>query len=480
LSLLAKRGVFVAAASGNTGVSEPFGVQYPAADKNVFAVGAVDKSDVITEWTERGPNMDLLAPGDDVPTLGLGPEGIELFSGTSFACPAVVGAVALLREANPNLRVQDIYSILHASSPENLDGDTEAGSVTNLTFQRLDLRNSVALAVARQPRADGSTGEIAVAAYANDLAYDADGVLHIAYYDGFERTLKYVTRATDGTLSAPQTIDSSGNDVGGEASIAIDSRGRAGVAYFDGSAGDLRFAHFNGQTWDVEIVDARGSVGLYPSIAYDADDHAVISYFRKSSGDLRVARQTADGTWNIQAVDLTDVVGRSTDVKFNKATGEIAVAYEDCTRGWLKIARYLGGAWTTSVVDAYTLGVTHTSLAFDALNQPAISYYDIHRADLKYTQFVGGQWEIHRLASRGAQGLYTQLYFSSDGLANIVYHNRKNNVVVQLTGTGDEWAAVELESGGGRYIALARSPLDGTASYTWFQPGVAKLRVADV
>lgn len=485
LALLKKCGVFVAAASGNSGVGEEFGVQYPAADKNVFAVGAVDGADVITEWTQRGPNLDLLAPGDDVPTLGVGPDGIELFSGTSFACPAVVGAVALMRQANPNLRVQDMYSILHSTSAENVDGDAERGSVTHLTYQRLDLRNAVALAAARKAGAStGGPGEVAVAAYGNDLAYDADGVLHIVYHNAIARNLKYVTRGTDGALAAEQIVDTSGNDVGGQVSIAIDSRGRPGVAYFDGSAGDLRFAHFNGEAWEVGIVDSRGSVGLYPSVVYDGDDRAVISYFRKSSGDLRVARQRgADiAPWNIEAVDMTDVVGRSTDIARNARTGEIAIAYEDSTRGWLKIARYSGGAWTTSFADAYVAGVTHTSIAFDHHDRPAISYYDIHRADLKYASFNGAEWLIHRLASKGAQGLYTQLYFGNDGLANIVYYNRKSNLVVQLTGASGAgaWAAAELASGGGRYLALATDPTDGTATYSWFEPGPAKLRVADV
>ena len=487
LALLKKRGVFIAAASGNDGVSDPpFSLQYPAADKSVFSVGAVDHNDVITEWCERGPTLDILAPGDDVTTVGLGPNEFEVDSGTSFACPMVAGAAALLRQANPNLRVQDIYSIFHSSSSENLDGDKETGTVTHLTFPRLDLRNAVALALARAPNPTGVPGEIAVAGYGNDLAYDNDGVLHIVYYDLLDHALKYVTRQTDGTLSTPQIVDTSGNDVGGQASIAIDSHGRPGVAYFDGTAGDLRFAHFDGASWDVQIVDSRGSVGLYPSLAYDADDHAAISYFRKSSGDLRVARETAmPNTWDIAAVDVTEVVGRSTDIQYNEDTGELAVAYEDCTHGWLKIARNVGGgsgggAWSTSVVDAFTNGVTHTSLAFDKLDQPAISYYDIDRADLKFSHFAGGLWSSQRIASKGAQGLYTQLYFTADGLANIVYYNRKNNVVVKVTGDIPNWSAKQLQTNGGRYIALAKSPLDGLTSYTWFEPGVAKLRVADI
>ena len=150
------------------------------------------------------------------------------------------------------------------------------------------------------------------------------------------------------------------------------------------------------------------------------------------------------------------------------------------THGWLKVARNVGGAWTTSVVDAFTNGVTYTSLAFDAQNQPAISYYDIDRADLKFSHFITGVWSSQRIASKGAQGLYTQLYFTADGLANIIYYNRKNDVVIKVTGDIPNWTPSELQTGGGRYLALATNPLDGVASYTWFQPGVAKLRVADI
>lgn len=479
LATLKARGVFVAAASGNGGVSEPFGVEYPAADPSVFAVGAVDQFDLITEYTERGVNLDILAPGDDVVTTVEGFDPAGRTSGTSFAVPYVCGAVALMKHANPDLRVADITSIFRAGSSDNIDGDSEFGSVTNLTFPRLDLYNSVALSLARRPGMLGASGEVATAGNGNDVAFDRDGVLHIVYYDSIERNLKYVTRGTDGGISSPIAIDVSGNDVGGYVSIDVDDHSRPAVAYFDGTSGDLRFAHFNGQSWDVEIVDSRGSVGLYPAITYDTYNRPVISYFRKTSGDLRVARMSG-GIWDITAVDVTDTVGRSTDITCDPTTGEIAVAYEDSTRGWLRIARNNDEGWSINVVDNLTRGVTYPSVAFNANHEPAISYYDIHNADLKYAQLAAGAWQTQKLASKGAQGLYTQLYFTSDGLANIIYYNRKNNLVMKVSGNMPTWSAEALQSAGGRYIALDIDPLDDSIAYTWFQPGVAKLRVADV
>ncbi|HYO09137.1 MAG TPA: S8 family serine peptidase [Tepidisphaeraceae bacterium] len=480
LKTLRGLGVFVAASSGNNGVSKPYGVEYPAADANVFAVGAVDAFDVITEFTERGPNLDLLAPGDDVPTTSLGPEPFDTASGTSFAVPFVTGAVALMRQANSSLKVRDICSIFRAGSIENLDGDSEFGAVTNLTYQRLDLANAIDLALARRPAKVGNTTDVATAGNGNDLAYDANGVLHMAYYDSVERTLMYVTRGSDRAISAPQRIDASGNDVGGYCSVAVDNFARPSVAYFDGTAGDLRFAHFDGTKWNVQTVDARGSVGLYPSLAYDHQDRPVISYFHKTRGDLRVAR--FDGTaWNIVTVDSKNIVGRSTDLTVNGKTGELAVAYDDSSFGRLKLARNAGQGWTRGVVDGVTRGVTHTSVAFDTFDRPAVSYYDIYNADLKFAAFNGSSWDVQRLANKAAQGLYTQLAFGSDGKANIFYYNRKSNAVVRLTGgIGQEWTSKVLQTGGGRYIAADTNPVDRKVTYSWFEPGAAKLRVADV
>ena len=120
-------GIFVVAASGNSNdqVSGPIsqdGIAYPAADPNVFAVGAVDSSDIITTWSQRGDELDLLAPGVNIVMPDNCGGGYVTEDGTSFASPYVAGTAALIKQADPTAKAGDIGSILMTSGTNNRDG----------------------------------------------------------------------------------------------------------------------------------------------------------------------------------------------------------------------------------------------------------------------------------------------------------------------------------------------------------------------
>ena len=99
-------GITVVASAGNNGAAE---AQYPAAYDGVIAVGAVGP-DGPTPWTNYGSWVDACAPGADVVSSFFakfdGPEprintadpdrfeGWAIWSGTSFAAPVVVAALA--------------------------------------------------------------------------------------------------------------------------------------------------------------------------------------------------------------------------------------------------------------------------------------------------------------------------------------------------------------------------------------------------
>lgn len=469
-------GVVVCAASGNDGVYEPYGIQYPAADPSVFSVGAVDSFDRITEYSARGANLDFLAPGDSVATTTAGPLDYDYVSGTSFASPATAGAVALIRQVNPDLNAAETQDLLRISGIDNLDGDNEFGSVTHETFPRLDLTAALRVATAWKVGPWSSSGQLGATTEAT-MAYDGAGVLHTAYYDPAAQTLMYAVRLHNRALSVAQPIDVSGDNVGQYLSLAIDALGRPAVSYFDGTTGDLKYANFNGSSWDSQTIDSRGSVGLYSSLAFQSDGHAIISYYNKSKGDLRIAEQTDSG-WSIMTLDGAGDVGRSTSLAIDSATGDVAIAYEHSSLGALKVATRTGNTWGLAAVDQQTRGVSFISVAFDQRHLPAVSYYNAGPADLKYAASDGTQWQTYTLAKKGAQGLYSRLTFSG-GKANIFYYNRRNDMLVWLSGAPGEWTATPLISDGGKYVSLAADGAGGI-TYSFFRTANGKMFLGDV
>ena len=120
-----------------------------------------------------------------------------------------------------------------------------------------------------------------------------------------------------------QIVDQSSADVGDFVSMSLDSAGRPGLAYFDGANADLKYAHFNGSSWDVQTIDSHFTTGYYPSIKYDAAGRPVIAYYYKTSGDLRLAAYNGS-SWNITTVDTKGDVGRYPSLALNPATGRWA------------------------------------------------------------------------------------------------------------------------------------------------------------
>ena len=90
-------GKFLVCAAGNDGTAlgRVDSVNYPARYDDTVAVGAVDRAGRVCDFSSRGPEVDLCAPGDDVLSTYLN-AGYAKLSGTSMAAPFVSGVVALL------------------------------------------------------------------------------------------------------------------------------------------------------------------------------------------------------------------------------------------------------------------------------------------------------------------------------------------------------------------------------------------------
>lgn len=104
-------GLIMVAAAGNRGAGQTSTVDYPAKFSEVIAVGATNMGDMLTAWSSRGSEVDIVAPGDSIySTFNNG--DYTTMAGTSMAAPHVTGAIALKVQMNPLVTPTQVLDLL--------------------------------------------------------------------------------------------------------------------------------------------------------------------------------------------------------------------------------------------------------------------------------------------------------------------------------------------------------------------------------
>jgi hypothetical protein len=140
-------GIFVAHPSGNSGPTKSVAAAMDPAD---WSVGATNSSGAVAGFTQRGPELDLLAPGEHVtiPYWDVATQKhiyVDAADGTSWASPAVTGTAALIKQIDPRFTPAQIMKILQDS------GESVYDSVSKLSYKRLNVNAALALAYQRKP-----------------------------------------------------------------------------------------------------------------------------------------------------------------------------------------------------------------------------------------------------------------------------------------------------------------------------------------
>ena len=112
VSYALNNGVVIVAATGNEGHNNT--IYFPAAYEGVIAVGSVGLDNIVTAYSNKGPEMDFTAPGGDFfddlngdgysdgvlqETINAGAFNFYFYEGTSMASPHAAGAYAALMSA---------------------------------------------------------------------------------------------------------------------------------------------------------------------------------------------------------------------------------------------------------------------------------------------------------------------------------------------------------------------------------------------
>jgi cell wall-associated protease len=123
LKLAEKEGVLIVAAAGNNNKNVP---TYPCTNRGIICVGAVDNVGKLSEFSNHGGKVDILAPGESIislfpqslesRTLRIG--GYELKKGTSQASPFVAAIAASVKLVHPEISLDELKArILNSARP---------------------------------------------------------------------------------------------------------------------------------------------------------------------------------------------------------------------------------------------------------------------------------------------------------------------------------------------------------------------------
>lgn len=332
------QGVLLVGSAGNSGPCSDC-VGYPAAEPEVIAVSATSKDDSLADFSSTGPEVEVAAPGDNIPST-VPPEssqdGLASFSGTSMSAPHVAGAGGQLMDngysnAEARTRLKDTAEdlglgtneqgsgLLDVAAAVDTSGDTASAptldslSATEVETSDADAEFDVSWSVSD---ADGDLSNVDLT-----LTQDSDGSTEDSASvsvsgDTASGTTRLVAVDDDGTgngytVSATVT-DSGGRTDSGSTSVSetedtendpvVDSLTASEVETSDGDAefdADWSVSDADGNLDTVDLTLTQDSDG-------STEDTATVNVSGSSaSGTSRLVAAADDGSGNAYTVTAT-------------------------------------------------------------------------------------------------------------------------------------------------------------------------------
>lgn len=169
-------GIATVIASGNNSFLNAVGA--PGCISTAFTVGRTNNDDTTTNSGNRGPLLDVMAPGSSI-VSSIDDDAYGTKSGTSMSTPMVTGALAVLRSAYPSRSVANLMTDI-TSTGVPITYTTDAAGTTTNTTPRLDLLAALQAAnVAPVVTVDDASLTVDEGALATNSgsATDADGTV---------------------------------------------------------------------------------------------------------------------------------------------------------------------------------------------------------------------------------------------------------------------------------------------------------------
>lgn len=236
-------GIVVVAAAGNEASTTP---SWPAAYDAVLSISAVDPRKQLAPYSNRGPLIDLAAPGGDS-SLDVGgdgyPDGVlstgatgrgnspdygyTFISGTSMAAPHVSAVIALMKSVNPELTPPDIEQLLREG---RLTDDLGVpGRDDSFGYGLINAYRAVTAALEAAGGSDG--GQSQLSASASNFSFGSQvAQLDVTLRSSGDRDLQILERSSSEAWLSMEPLDVDGQGLGRYA-LRVDRDGLAAGVY---------------------------------------------------------------------------------------------------------------------------------------------------------------------------------------------------------------------------------------------------------
>jgi hypothetical protein len=310
-----------------------------------------------------------------------------------------------------------------------------------------------------------------------------DGTPALSYYDQTKTALGFAL-GSQGEDSEGNPVwkwsheevdgyaDETGLDIGDRgqfSSLQIAADGTAWIAYQDKTNGSLRYATRDSEgLWTSGIADVGGGTspdaGLWASLALDASGAPVIAHYDAGQGHLRIAHylgaafsgEVIDEGEDVQTGgEDTGTVGETIDANVGQFASLVIVgaveyiAYYDAAAGSLKLAWGTSGAYSTETID--DSGDVGQWPDLTVVDGVIhITYQDVENQDLLYAWGEPGSWSTEQVDTDALRGADSEVFQYGNYIATI-YHDAYNNDLRFAWRSESGWQLENLTEDEGAY-----------------------------
>ncbi len=266
----------------------------------------------------------------------------------------------------------------------------------------------------------------------SSLEVDAEGSIHIAYYDEEKENLKYtiVYIEEDNSMmkiEEENVVDEDGN-VGKYASLELCGQNMPHISYHDETSGALKYAERDNEgDWITKIIEDKNErTGRYTSIALDSNSSPHISFYDWEERSLKYTARSAGDWESIKIEEIEQHAGKYTSLELDEDNNAHISFYawtEDSYNLYYVRESIEDEGWSSEKVSEIDPAGTYTSLELTEENRPVISYHEWGEENLRVAWNDGKAWNIDEIDMDHRVGKYSSLDYIGQGEVHISYYD---------------------------------------------------------